>query len=154
MATVHPLASDEVEAFLEPLRALALRSKATWGYDEEFLEAFATTLPTSLDQPGRVTLVAEEDDVVVGFAIVDDRGDHAWLEDLWVEPALQRQGIGRRLVEEAAATSARLGVLRLEWESDPNAEPFYLALGARRIGVVRSTLDEGRALPVMRLDVS
>jgi hypothetical protein len=34
-------------------------------------------------------------------------------------------------------------------ESDPGAEPFYVRMGARRTGVVASTVEEGRFLPVL-----
>ncbi len=151
--SVRELRPEQAEALRGPLRDLAYRAKASWGYDQHFLEAFALTLPTSLLQPGRRTLLAEDDGVVTGFAVVDDRGDGAWLEDLWVEPTHQRRGVGRRLFEAATATAARLGRTRLEWESDPHAEPFYVALGARRIALIPSTLAGERLIPVMRVDL-
>jgi hypothetical protein len=36
------------------------------------------------------------------------------------------------------------------WQSDPQAEGFYLALGAQREGASESTVMPGRMLPLMR----
>ena len=41
----------------------------------------------------------------------------------------------------------------LEFESDPNAEGFYLRMGARKIGEQVSDFQAGRILPVMRFDL-
>jgi hypothetical protein len=38
----------------------------------------------------------------------------------------------------------------MEFESDPNAEPFYRHLGAERVGTTDSELVPGRTLPLMR----
>jgi GNAT superfamily N-acetyltransferase len=68
-----------------------------------------------------------------------DGGAHAFLLDTTVHPAQQRQGIGRRLVELAAA-AARLH--RLEWvhvDYEPHLEAFYHRCGFRptAAGVMR-----------------
>jgi GNAT superfamily N-acetyltransferase len=56
------------------------------------------------------------------------------LEDLWVDPVAIGSGVGRRLFDHAVVTAAGLGLTSLLIESDPNAEGFYLAMGAERIG--------------------
>ena len=38
-----------------------------------------------------------------------------WLEDLYVRPAFRRQGLGRRLLLEVAATARARGCGRVEW---------------------------------------
>jgi GNAT superfamily N-acetyltransferase len=144
---------DAVEAdhLLVVLRALARRSKASWGYELPFLEAFDALLPSQLVRPGRVTLVAEAEGTVAGFAVVDDLGDRAWLEDLWVEPELFGRGAGTSLLEAALIVARALGRPYLEFESDPHAEGFYQRRGAHRFATRRSTLAEGRELPLMRI---
>ncbi|NIQ29145.1 MAG: GNAT family N-acetyltransferase, partial [Acidobacteria bacterium] len=42
-----------------------------------------------------------------------------------------------------------LGYERLLVQSDPNAEGFYLRLGAERIGEVPSRVQPGRLLPLL-----
>ena len=78
----------------------------------------------------------------------DDGG--AELDALFVEPAAMGQGVGRRLWQHAVATAATLGYSEIVLQSDPQAEGFYLAMGARRAGESESTVMPGRMLPLMR----
>jgi GNAT superfamily N-acetyltransferase len=62
------------------------------------------------------------------------RGRHGlWLEDLYVQPAFRRLGVGRALLTELAAICADRGYARMEWSvldwNDP-AQRFYRELGA------------------------
>jgi ribosomal protein S18 acetylase RimI-like enzyme len=100
-----------------------------------------------------VVIVAEEAGMpgVVGFAQVRDEGDRAWLEDLWVDADRLRSGVGRLLWDAALAIAHEMGRSVLELESDPNAEPFYERMGAHRIGVRPSSIEDGRRLPLMRI---
>ena len=76
--------------------------------------------------------------------------DVAELDDLFVEPAAMGQGVGRSLWRHAVATAANLGYSEMVWQSDPQAEGFYLALGAQREGALESTVMPGRMLQLMR----
>jgi GNAT superfamily N-acetyltransferase len=71
------------------------------------------------------------------------------LDALFVEPAAIRQGVGRRLWEHVVDTARSLGFTSLEFQSDPHAEGFYLAMGAERCGESESTVTPGRMLPLM-----
>ena len=42
----------------------------------------------------------------------------------------------------------------MELEADPFAEPFYLHLGAVRVGMSPVTVVPGRAVPLMRLETN
>ena len=57
------------------------------------------------------------------------------------------RGAGRRLFEHALHTASELGFRALTIEADPNAEGFYLAMGATRLGERRSP--SGRSLPLL-----
>jgi hypothetical protein len=52
------------------------------------------------------------------------------------------------LWEAAISHAAGAGFDAFSIESDPNAEPFYLAMGAHRIGT-RISDDSGRELPLL-----
>ena len=132
------------------LTALALRSKAHWGYDAAFLERCGAELAvTEADvATGNVT-VAERDGVLLGFAALSLDAP-AELEALFVEPAAMGQGVGAALVEHARSTARRAGVDALLIESDPNAEAFYRRQGAEPVGERRSPTS-GRRLPLLRL---
>ncbi|MFC4061206.1 GNAT family N-acetyltransferase [Planomonospora corallina] len=139
----------------ETLSALALRSKAHWGYDEAFLAACRDELTLT---PGRVTaartVVAERDGRVLGFATLEGDPPRGELGMLFVEPDAIGTGVGRLLFAHAVATARGLGFTRLEIESDPYAEPFYLAMGAVRTGSVPSGSLTGRTLPLLEVTVA
>jgi GNAT superfamily N-acetyltransferase len=147
-------AGDMSEPDLHPvLLSLAVRSKASWGYDADFMAAFATLEAGVLEQPDLLILLAEAGDRVDGFATLDLGPERCWLEDLFVDPGWFGRGVGTRLWQAACATAANAGGDALEWESDPNAEGFYLRLGARRTRLRPSTIDRGRQLPQMRIEL-
>ncbi|MFJ2031853.1 GNAT family N-acetyltransferase [Streptosporangium sp. NPDC087985] len=73
---------------------------------------------------------------------------------LFVEPDAIGQGVGRRLFEHATATAANLGFARLTIDADPNAEPFYLAMGATQIGATPSGSIPGRMLPLLAITIT
>jgi GNAT superfamily N-acetyltransferase len=137
------------------LSALALRSKAHWGYDVEFMAACRDDLTISANEiASSPVYVFDGVDSPSGFYRLLLRDDGvAELDDLFVEPAAMGQGVGKRLWRHAVATAAHLGSSEMVWQSDPQAEGFYLAMGARRAGESESTVMPGRMLPLMRFQL-
>ncbi|MFD7414497.1 GNAT family N-acetyltransferase [Kitasatospora purpeofusca] len=148
---IRPARPSEAAA----LSALALRSKAHLGYDAAFMEACRAELTL---EPGRIeadrTTVAEDDGRVLGFVTLTGVPPEGEMDMLFVEPDALGRGIGRRLVEHLCAEAAGLGFTRIVVESDPHAEPFYLAVGAVRTGTVASGSIPGRELPVLTLHLT
>lgn len=137
------------------LSALALRSKAHWGYDDAFLAACREELTMRPDEiVARRTLVAERDGEPLGFVTVDGAPPRGELGMLFVEPAAIGQGVGRRLFAAALDTARAAGFARLTVQADPHAEGFYRAMGAERIGEVPSGSVPGRYLPLLELTVT
>jgi GNAT superfamily N-acetyltransferase len=134
------------------LSALALRSKAHWGYDAEFLAACQDDLTLTADDITTSTVyVCDGVDAPLGFYRLVFPGDGiAELDALFVEPEAMGQGVGKRLWRHAVAIARELGCSEMVWQSDPQAEGFYLAMGARRAGESESTVLPGRMLPLMR----
>jgi len=85
---------------------------------------------------------------MLGFYALSGAGLVREREHLWVLPAYIRRGVGARLVDHAVATLSADGARVLRIASDPNAEGFYLTMGAGRVGEVAST-PRGRALPAL-----
>jgi ribosomal protein S18 acetylase RimI-like enzyme len=140
------------------LTEVALRSKASWGYDPALLEALADQLEIRAEESDRApTFVLEADGVVVGLYRLGGDPPEGFLTDLWLEPDFQGRGFGRRLWEHALAAAAALGYRSLLLEADPNAEGFYAAMGAVRVGERESPLvqkvEPGRVLPLMRFEL-
>jgi hypothetical protein len=57
-------------------------------------------------------------------------------------------------IPESAPTAGTLGFERITLEADPGAEPFYLAMGARRCGSTPSGSIPGRLLPVLEMAIA
>jgi len=142
------------------LSALALRSKAYWGYDPIFLQACRAelTVHPAAATAGRV-VVLEEQDTPLGFYALDtgERYDEGEISLLFVEPAVIGRGIGRALWEHAVDKARRQGLRRLKVLSDPFALGFYRAVGATLSGKIRSTVrtpdGRDRCLPVLHYEL-
>ena len=72
------------------------------------------SLAAFLAEPGHIMIVARVDEVVVGqlAAIVHhhpDRPPDLYIDNLAVTPALRRQGIAQRLLDDAMALGTQLG---------------------------------------------
>lgn len=133
------------------LTALALRSKAVWGYDVDFMRSASEELAITEDDIGRRDLfVAEVGGAPAGVAGVAHEADPPELDFLFVDPNWKGSGIGKALLRAALVAARRRGLAELAIVSDPNAEPFYLSQGAIRVGAQRSP-STGRQLPVMRI---
>lgn len=117
------------------LTALAMQSKAHWGYSPEVLEGWRRELTlTAEDIRAKVVFVVELDEAIAGFYSLVP-GATAWeLDNLWVAPASMHRGVGRALVTHARAHAAQGGAAEVTVDSDPNAEAFYAACGAVRRG--------------------
>ena len=135
----------------DALARLAFRSKAHWGYDVAFMERSRDVLTPSAAYLARDLVYVADDDTgaAVGFYGFVREGRELWLNDLWIEPAAIRTGAGRALFAHAVETARAAGAAAFFIESDPNAEGFYLAMGAVRTGE-RVAAGSGRVLPVLR----
>jgi GNAT superfamily N-acetyltransferase len=80
-------------------------------------------------------VTAHVDEQLVGFVNVAwDGGSHAFLLDTVVHPTVRRQGVGKRLVERAAAMAREAGAEWLHVDFDAELRPFYEACGFRPTG--------------------
>lgn len=118
----------------DDLTALARRSQAYWGYDAEFLDRVRDLLTVRPEQihSDRV-IVAERDGRLLDYYQLGGEPPDGQLVDLFIEPDAIGTGLGRRLWDHALSSARKRGSHSLELESDPNAEPFYLHMGAQRV---------------------
>lgn len=79
-----------------------------------------------------------------------DEPTRGWL---FVHPDHMGQGVARALWSELRKEAAARGIRSFVIEADPNAVPFYLALGAEKIGEKESTVIPGRLFPILRVPV-
>lgn len=141
----------------ESLSSLAFRSKASWGYDIDFMKRCRAELTFSgeqIDSARNHFIVCEVDDAPAGFYGLEIRSEQdAELIALFVKPALLRRGIGRLLVRHMIGEARELGIRTVTIQGDPNAEDFYAAIGATAAGYRESASIRGRYLPVFRLAI-
>jgi len=147
--------ADDAEMLAPTLTALCRRSKASWGYPAELLARWADDLriaPVDIEHDA-VLVCRRPSGPILGFSRVALRDDHSQLCDLWVEPGAMGMGVGRALWDAAVEVARALPFDQLHLDADPNAEPFYERMGARRIGEVDSEVVNGRRLPRMAFDL-
>jgi GNAT superfamily N-acetyltransferase len=79
---------------------------------------------------GRVRVAVGHGGELLGFSVVADApAGVCVLDDLFVEPDLMRQGIGRALVEDAAARALLAGWREMTVVADPRNFAFYESVG-------------------------
>ena len=139
-------------ADVERLEQITIAAKAHWGHDRSWVERWVAAGDFAQHAVTRnEAWLIEADGVIAGWSALQLRGEVAWLEDLWVDPAYMGRGVGTELFIDARNRAARAGAQRVEWESDLDAVGFYERMGARRVGTSDVT-ELGRVLPIMAVD--
>ncbi|MDP6113567.1 MAG: GNAT family N-acetyltransferase [Planctomycetota bacterium] len=148
---IRPARVEEASA----LSSLAMRSKASWGYDDDFMAACRKELTVSeAELQDRHAYVVENSLRVLGFYTLDPLcKDEVELGYLFIEPDAIGQGYGSRLMRHASDTAAALGYRAIIIQGDPHAETFYRAMGGKLIGHKPSESIPGRELPLFRIEL-
>lgn len=137
------------------LTRLAIRAKSHWGYAADDLRRWHDDLTITPQSTQRQpTFVIDDGGRSVAVLQLEVDGAVWAIGGLWVAPTAMGKGFGRVLVQHAAAYAAAAGRTQLAIDADPNAEGFYLALGARTIAGVAAPVadDSQRARPQLILD--
>jgi GNAT superfamily N-acetyltransferase len=146
---VRPAREDEGPG----LTGLAVRAKSHWGYDENFLESARAelTIDAGTIRSSRIYVI-EQDGEAIGFYGLVGEAPRGRLEWMFLEPDAIGHGLGRLMWTDAIERASAAGFTGLEIESDRFAEPFYLAMGAVRIGSTPSPVD-GAELPLLEVQL-
>ncbi len=144
---VRPADSGDIAALTD----LIFRSKASNGYDDDFMEACREELRITPDKLREAEYWVAEDDSLAGCVALTVTGQEAEVENFFVAPERQRQGVGRLLWDRVMDRVAALQIMRLTLDADPNAVPFYEAMGFRTYAESPSGSIPGRMLPKMEL---
>ena len=139
----------------EVLTGIAHAAKRHWGYPERWIEAWKDTLTIRPEFiASNLAYCAIEESQIIGFCILTNEKDGLHLDHLWVLPDTMRRGIGRALFQHAIEQARKRGYTTMVIEADPHAEGFYRWMGARRIGVTRTEVDnQPRDLPLLRYEL-
>lgn len=121
--------------------------------DRETLLAHPEAVQVPAEQLTAATAcVADDGTTLAGFAVVLPRPDgDAELDGLFVDPAMQRLGIGRRLVERTKELAQAMGASKLHVVANDDALAFYRSVGFIETGVGETQF--GKA-PLMLLELT
>lgn len=149
-ALIRPALEGEADASTR----LALRSKAHWGHDEQFLESCRADLTVTRQYVATSPVfVLEAGGRRAGFYGLLCTPPAGRLEYLFVEPASIGRGYGRRLWRHAVETAGAEGFTELEIgairERRASTGRWERSASARRPPAL-----PGRTLPVLRFDVA
>ncbi|MGA2455695.1 MAG: GNAT family N-acetyltransferase [Solirubrobacteraceae bacterium] len=113
------------------LSDLHRRSSFVWAQDRAVLERHPDALGVAAEaiDERRVRVALGARGELLGFATVATAQDVCILDDLFVEPEVMRRGIGRLLVEDAAARARASGCVAMTVVSAARNFPFYEAVG-------------------------
>ncbi len=79
--------------------------------------------------------LAEDDGGLLGFYSLTNLTAEAERDLLFVSDRAQGKGIGTTLFQHIQALAHRLGIKSIKIVAHPSAEPFYLRMGASRVGL-------------------
>ena len=135
------------------LSNLAFRSKAHWGYSDDFMHSCRDELTYTADQiKNNLCYFLQRNKKLIGFYLLASVNQNdCELEALFVEPTAIRNGYGRNLIDHAKETARNKGYKKIIIQSDPNSVDFYLAVGSVRSGESPSASIAGRVLPMFEL---
>ncbi len=135
----------------DALSDLSFRSKASNGYDADFMDAcreeLAVTPQTIAD--GEIW-ISEADGKPVGFFNIGLEKDVLEVYSLYIDPDVKRSGVGRTLWGALEERAGAMTANAIELDADPAAVEFYTAMGCSVIGQAPSGSIPGRMLPRMR----
>src|SRR5258708_3804497 len=118
----------------ELLTEIAFAAKRHWGYPEKWIESWRELLTIRPEFiSNHETYAAILDCRTVGFYALSAKAGRLALLHMWVLPGAMGRGVGRSLFAHSLEGARRLGFREMEIESDPNAEGFYVHMGARRV---------------------
>jgi GNAT superfamily N-acetyltransferase len=140
----------------DALTRIAFAAKRYWGYPESWIQHWRDSLTITREfVRNNGVYVAVSGGGPCAFYALTGAGCELELEHLWVSPGWIGSGVGRLLFEHAMREAARRGASAVAIEADPNAEGFYLRMGARRVGEnVYEIEGRKRKLPLLTVKLS
>lgn len=98
--------------------------------------------------------VAEHQGQLMGFFSLTDLRNNPELDLMFVSDEAQGKGVGRLLFDHLRTVARENGVAGIHIVAHPPAEPFYLHMGASRIGTKEAGGRVSWARPVLSLEIN
>jgi len=129
--TLRALREDELGAFIERGRAEYRRQLVEFaGLDEDAADRKAEK--DFVPAPTHSLYALEEGERVVGTLWLAERGEYAWLFEIWLDPAERGRGVGRAAMLALEDEVRRRGLRGVElnvWGGNDVARSLYRSLG-------------------------
>lgn len=136
---------------LEAINQLLRLSKVFWGYDENFMDQFMQKFGvTAQFLQNSITELLYIDDKLAGFYSFTDKDNEFELDNFFLHPNFIGKGVGRKLWQACCNAAKAQGKSEFIIWSDPNAEPFYLAMGCVKIGTKKSPMMPNRHPSILK----
>lgn len=149
IVSAQPNAADE-------LTKIAMLAKGYWGYSEAFMRDCEDELrvtKTKLCAAEFAYVMAKQNTRTIGYYALQHISEGILeLDALFVHPDFIGKGAGKALFRHALQNAAAQNAKRIDIQSDPNAEAFYLAMGARLVGHKASQSIPNRVLPLLSIE--
>lgn len=145
---LRPAEVDDVAALTD----ISIRSKQSNGYDDAFMDACRDELTVTVAHLCQGEYwVACDGDAIVGMAsLCPDKGQPSGeVHSFFIDPDHQGRGIGRLLWSRLLERAHAYAMTRIRLDADPNAVPFYKAMGFEVVGDAPSGSIPGRRIPHM-----
>lgn len=137
VVTIRPAREEEADKLTD----LVLRSKAYWGYSDDFMQTAAQQMVITFEfLAENRSFVLEIDGEMVGISSLVDQGEFVVLDNLFVAPDYIGQGWGQRLWDHALDVARGEGYKAVQLDADPYAVGFYRKQGAIVVGETASAL--------------
>ncbi|UAM98344.1 GNAT family N-acetyltransferase [Polaribacter litorisediminis] len=136
------------------LTAIALQSKAFWGYSDDLIQSWTDELTVTEQMMSEMFVYKFlKDDKIMGFYILNQpKKETIELEFLFVLPEYIGQGIGNQLLQHSFEKAKILKAKTMQLLADPNAASFYESKGFSIIDKIQSAVFN-RFLPLMQKDL-
>lgn len=139
----------------EILSKVAARSEAYWGYDSDYMDKFKLFYSVTEEFISKnPTFVIEKDDNIVGFFGILAENDGASLEYFFIEPQYIGYGYGKLLWNYLINYCKIMGIKELVVITSPQAQEFYVKMGAVVCGEVESLLKKGHIIPQLSYKIT
>lgn len=132
----------------ETLTNIAARSESYWGYDSDYMDKFNLIYKVTKEFISKnPTFIIEEEDTIIGFYGVLIENDMTSLEYFFIEPEYIGQGYGKLLWNHLVEICKSIGIKEFMIVTSPQAQEFYVKMGAITCGEVESLLKKERIIP-------
>jgi streptomycin 6-kinase len=147
-----PKIRDEKLSDLNNINDLLKKSKASWGYDDHFMDEFMRNFSTTSEsiQKNVIKLFFNKNQLISFYAFSINKNDdiQLYLDDFFVHPDYIGQGIGKIMWNHCLDTVTSIGQTEFWLWADPNAAGFYKKCGCIQTGIKESPVVKGRFTPI------